>query len=169
MVLTQEKFKEFIIYEEKTGIFRWKAKTSKYSSRIIIGAIIGSIETSGYRQIRIFNKTYQAHRLAWLYVYGVWPTNEIDHINGIKDDNRLCNLREASRSENNMNQALKSNNTSGNKGIDWRTSNNKWRARITVNEKQIHIGYFNTVDDAINAYNTAALQYHGEFANINYE
>ena len=94
--------------------------------------------------------------------YGFAPPY-IDHINGVKTDNRLCNLREATISQNNMNRGLQSNNSSGSTGVD-KIKNGRWRARINVNKKEIHLGYFIEKSDALKAFGDAQKKYHGEFA-----
>lgn len=111
----------------------------------------------------INGKEYLEHRLAWFYTLGVWP-ERIDHVNGVKDDNRLSNLRECTIAENNQNRRRKKNNKSGHKGVSWHSYNKRWRSQITVQGKDTHLGYFLTKEEAADAYNDAALQHHGEFA-----
>ena len=118
---------------------------------------------SGYINIRVNNKTYLAHRLIWLYVYGKWPII-IDHINGNKIDNRICNLRNATYQQNNCNKKF-IENTSGIKGVCWDKVRGKWFARIMLNYKSINIGRFDNLNDAKLAIEAARIKYHGEFAN----
>jgi len=99
-MITQDKLKEILDYNQHTGLFTWK-KIKKYSNRSV-GDIAGSLSL-GYVVIGIDKKIYKAHRLAWLYVYGEFPKEQLDHINGNKEDNRICNLREANQSQNNFN------------------------------------------------------------------
>lgn len=100
--MTQEELHQLLEYNPETGEFFWKSCVSK---RIKVGQKAGSIcKIHGYELIGIKNKQYRAHRLAWLYVYGKWPNPEIDHINRVKTDNRIANLREADRSMNNLNR-----------------------------------------------------------------
>jgi hypothetical protein len=159
-LLTQARLKELLEYDTDTGIFKWKIRRN---TRISIGTKAGSLTSDGYISITLFYKRYQAHRLVWLYVYGEFPTNMIDHINGIKDDNRLCNLREATRSQNAFNTNKPSTNTSGYKGVCWHKGIKKWTATMRVNKKQIYIGAFDNMEDAVIAYQTASSIYHGEF------
>lgn len=111
-------------------------------------------------------KIYQAHRLAWLYVYGKFPDNFIDHINGITDDNRLCNLREATYYQNSINTKIRKTNTIGYRGVSYIKKLNKYRARICVNKKQIHIGLYSTALEALEAYNIQAKIHFGNFIRV---
>ena len=161
--LTQDYLMQCLTYEPDTGNFRWKLPTSK---RRIYGAIAGSIDKhpdSGYVIIRINNKGYRAHRLAWLYFYGEVPKNQIDHINGIKTDNRIFNLRKATHGQNCMNRTVQKNNKSGYKGVCYMKKHNKWRARIGFNGMKIDIGLFNSAEEAALAYVNKAIELHGEF------
>lgn len=104
-----------------------------------------------------------AHRLAWFYAYGVWPQDQIDHRNGIRSDNRICNLREATNSLNKANERRRTDNTSGFKGVH-RRENGRWRARIGVGNRRLALGDFDTPEAAHTAYCQAAAQHFGEFA-----
>lgn len=97
----------------------------------------------------IDGKNYLAHRLAWFYVYGEWPKNQIDHINRIKTDNRIFNLRDVDNSTNQHNNALRKHNTSGTTGVMNCKSRNCWGAQIYVNNKRIYLGIYKTKEDAI--------------------
>lgn len=134
-------------YDEHTGIFNrvieWKIKKYGYS--------ISSSHKSGYVYIQIDGKKYGAHRLAWLYTNGYFPDCQIDHINGIRDDNRICNLREVTNKENQQNSSIRVDNKSGQVGVSWFKTRNTWRAVINVDGKQISLGYFKDIDDAISA------------------
>jgi len=110
--------------------------------------------------ITIDRRTYRAHRLAWLYVYGVWPASEIDHINQDGGDNRLQNLRLADRFINTQNTGLRKDNKSGHRGVDWSAAANKWRVRIQANNKKITVGHYSVLFDAVEAYEVAARRYH---------
>ena len=99
-----------------------------------------------------------------MYVYGHWPEKEIDHINCVKDDNRIANLRIATRGDNCHNSSKPRNNTSGFKGVDYHKHTKKWRARITVNDGQISLGYYHTPEEAHQAYCRKAKELFGEFA-----
>src|SRR6185369_10895033 len=97
----------------------------------------------GYWRIFIYGKAYLGHRLVWLYVYGEWPRGDIDHVNRTRSDNRLCNLRVATRSQNLGNMGRRPVNTSGYKGVTWHKRAEKWLAQISVNRKNIYLGLFN--------------------------
>ena len=153
--LTQSRLKELLHYNPYTGIFNWikrKGNVAGYSDK-------------GYIRIRVQDKLYAAHRLAWLYTHKTFPTNEIDHINRIKDDNRLINLREATRLQNNTNVGARANNTSGMKGVCLHKPSGKWVAGISIKGKSKHLGYFTTKQEAHAAYCKAADEHHKEFAN----
>jgi len=162
-MLTQEELKETLDYDPESGIFRWKVAKGL---RVKVGDIAGTLHPNGYRYIKINGKRYLEHRLAWLYVHGEWPEDMIDHINGIKDDNRIENLRESTRSENGMNRSKQINNTSGYKGVTWNKAAQKWHTQIMINNKQKYLGYFDSPEEAYAAYCKAAEELHGEFANI---
>jgi hypothetical protein len=160
-LITQEHLKERLNYDPDTGIFTWR--TNLYTSRI--GKVAGSYKTHerGYVSFLIDGKKYLGHRLAWLYVHGSIP-GQIDHINGVTSDNRLCNLRPATSSQNCHNAKKPKSNTSGWKGVNFNSSNGRWQARIAVNGKRIFLGEFDEVKEGAEEYIFAALEHHGEFA-----
>lgn len=159
-MITQEYLKSILEYNIDTGDFTWKVKKS---FRTIIGSIAGTLHHSGYRNILINRKSYISHRLAFLYVYGNFPILEIDHINGIKDDNRLENLRECTRQQNSFNKAKPIRNSSGYKGVSWHKSANKYIAQYTLHGKSNYIGLYNTAEEASKAYQAKAKQIQGIF------
>lgn len=131
-MLTQDELKEHVNYNPDTGIFTW-IKNNKYSNRNV-GDICGSLD-GGYIRMCINKKRYGAHQLAWHYINNELGSFHIDHINGIKSDNRICNLRKATVSENAYNKKINSNNTSGVKGFTWHRRAKKWQVVICVNIK----------------------------------
>lgn len=144
-------------YDATTGDFFWRITPSRNTR---IGQRAGRVHYKyGYIQISIRGKRYQAHRLAWLYCHGKWPVGQIDHINRIRDDNRIANLRPATRSQNQANRSLQANNTSGFKGVVFHKQIGKWVARIG---KQ-HIGTFDSAYDAATAYAATATRLYGEY------
>ena len=149
-------------YEEDTGKF---IRTSGLRGKGKKGTEAGWIDEKGYRLIEIEGKSYRCHRLAYLWMTGDWPKHQVDHINNIKDDNRWCNLRDATNSQNQRNTALRKNNTSGVKGVNWHKGNKKWRARVGYNNKRIHIGDFKLLSDAEVAIKKARKNIHKEYCN----
>lgn len=159
-MLTQTELKSLYSYDAETGLF---TRLARNSSRGKLGVPVGC-KAAGYIVIGINTKKYPAHRLAWLYVYGKFPEKEIDHINMVRDDNRLCNLREATRSENQMNRGKLSNNTSGHKGVSWHCVSKRWKAVIKIKGVVKHLGYFKDIKEAAKCYEDSAKKHFGEFA-----
>lgn len=144
-MLTQEYVQSLLKYDPETGNFVWLSGKTK-------GKLAGFSQSLGYIQICINGKFYYAHRLAWLYTHGEWPTKLIDHIDGRRANNAIDNLRQASSVENGQNQrkAQSDNKTSGLLGVS--KKNGRWRAAIKAGGKSIHIGTFDTPTDAHEAY-----------------
>lgn len=122
------------------------------------------VSDAGYKAGIILKKGCKAHRVAWAIYHGSWPALDIDHINCDKTDNRISNLRLASPSENKRNTKVYKNNKSGFKGVFWGKSAKSWVARIGVSGSQIHLGKFNSPEEAHAAYCKASKMYHGEFS-----
>ena len=162
-MITQERLKELLHYNPETGVF---TRNWTMGRKARVGSIAGSVRKDGYRQIQINKIKYLSHRLAWLYMTGSWPKEDIDHINRVKDDNRWENLREASPSQNQANRKININNSSGLKGVQYRKDNTKnpWQASIECNGKSIYLGYFRTPEEAYLSYCLAALVLFGKFA-----
>lgn len=161
-MISQEEIIEFFEYKNN-GLY-WKKKTSN-KSRISIGTRIGSI-CHQYRSVEFKGKRYLEHRLIWLLFYGYLP-KEIDHINGIKDDNRIENLREVTHLQNQQNRKKIKQFTSKFKGVSWQKQTKKWRALIYNKGIQIYLGLFDSEIKAAKAYNDKAIELFGEFANLN--
>jgi hypothetical protein len=117
-------------------------------------------------EIRVDRRNYLAHRLAWLYVHGCWPSAFIDHINLIPGDNRIVNLREATSGQNRANSRVGANSLSGIKGVTFIAKHNRWRATITAGGRKFYLGTYLAREDAAAAYAQAAAQHHGEFARV---
>ena len=154
--LTAEYLRSILNYDQETGIFTWKVSTS---NRVKVGDVAGCPDGKGYLLISVHSRLYKAHRLAWLYMNGTWPEDQIDHINRIRADNRILNLREVSHKQNNQNKSKRSDNTSGHPGVCWHKRISKWEARIKHNHKQIHLGYFSILEEAISARKAAEKLY----------
>lgn len=161
--LTQARLRELLEYDVETGVFTWKVRRG---GKAIAGAVAGRIDTHGHRQITIDRKLYLAHRLAWLYVHGYWPTVQIDHRDTVKDNNALSNLRLATHAEQMRNRGPVSTNTSGFKGVSWDKRRSKWRAQIWQNGRSRTIGHYATTEEAAAAYAAEAYEHHGEFARL---
>jgi hypothetical protein len=156
--LTVERLRELLHYDPETGVFTWKVTLSR---RAVAGKTAGAFASlKGYTPISVLNVKYLAHRLAWFYVYGVWPSEDVDHINRVRSDNRITNLRLASRTENSQNAGLKRNNTSGYKGVSLHKTTRRWRAHLMVGRKQIHLGLFDCIHEAVAARKAAEAIYH---------
>lgn len=141
-----EQVKELLDYNPETGIFTWKTNVSK---NVKVGSVAGTL-SSGYIRIRIHGKGYYAHRLAWLLTYGTLPKDQIDHINGIRTDNRICNLRDVSIRQNNQNTIKHRNGKLI--GTWYNAGMRKWQAGIKVDGKSIHLGYFPDMESGSAAY-----------------
>lgn len=152
-------------YNPETGVFYNRVDRG---ARAMEGSEAGTINPRhGYRQIKFKGKMHYAHRLAWLYVTGSWPVDDIDHINGDKLDNRICNLRECTHAENQANSSMQKNNKSGFKGVHWNNPAGKWVAQIGHHGKGEHLGCFDDPSEAAKAYDVAAISLKGEFAKTN--
>ncbi len=161
--LTRERLLEALSYSPKTGVFKWRISPNR---RIRVGNIAGSSNSAGYLLIMIDNDRYRAHRLAWLYVHDEWSLDDIDHINGDPSDNRLSNLRLATRSQNMANARKPITNTSGFKGVYYDRSRGKWAANIWKDKKNFYLGRYSTLQEAHAAYVNASKKHFGEFARL---
>lgn len=155
--------RELLDYDQKTGAFTWRLRTGPNAPQ---GDRAGCVNGRGNVRIKIRGRFYLAHRLAWLHTHGEWPPHEIDHINGVRSDNRLVNLRLATRSQNQRNIALRRDNKSGVKGVTWHKEAHKWQAQIQVKGRNMYLGRFERLEDAADAYKRAAINLHGDFANL---
>ncbi|WP_395454812.1 HNH endonuclease signature motif containing protein [Azospirillum melinis] len=159
---TQERVRELFNYDPETGIFTWRISRT---GSIRVGQVAGTVrKVTGYVRIHVDGKFYYAHRLAWLYMTGEWPAEEIDHINRQGGDNRFANLRPASRAQNGGNTSIRRRNKSGVKGVSWYKRGRKWKAQIMMNGKNCSLGCFNTISEAAAAYAAAAELCYGEYA-----
>lgn len=161
--LTQAMARQLLEYDPHTGKLTWRKRTpdlfagtrnsaehsckrwnTKFSGKEAFTAV-----TTGYKVGAIFAKNYLAHRVIWLLLFGHFPDEQIDHINGDRTDNRLANLRAVTNAENCKNQCARSDNTTGVTGVYWFKRDSKWVVSITANGKQKHLGYFDEFEDAV--------------------
>jgi hypothetical protein len=156
-MISQARLKELLDYDPETGVFTWRIQRQYVHP----GDKAGSVSSEGYVVIGCDQRVYKAHRLAWLYVTGNEPRHQIDHINGVKNDNRLANLREATHSQNQFNTSKRVTESKLPRGVT--ESNNGYQARIGYGTKRIYLGYFKCPAAASFAYQIAADKMHGEF------
>ena len=154
--LTAELARKFYDYNPETGELRWRIKPCQ---RMNAGDLAGCINSDGYLQVAFKATRYAAHRVIWMHVHGQWPDGMIDHINGIRTDNRIANLRDVSAAMNQHNRKfLAKNNTSGFTGV--RRLQNAWRSGIWHGGKSRFLGYFSTPEEAHSAYLEAKRKLH---------
>ena len=161
--LTQEYLISIIDYAPLIGSFHWRycvnksnLWNAKYAGELA-GTVFESKPGSFYIRIKIKGITYQAHRLAWLYMTGLWPEDQIDHRDGKGYNNKWINLREANNSQNQYNA----------KGPAIDLVGKRYRAKITINRVQIHLGMYDTYKEAVEAYKAVSIEYHGQYSKYN--
>ncbi len=157
--ITQSDLKKLLRYDPETGVFTWLVQRGGTAS---VGSVAGSRHRMGYRAITVYDHRCLAHRLAWLYMTGIWPPDQIDHRNRVRDDNRWKNLRAVTNGQNNQNS--KPRGISKYKGVSWGKSNKKWQAQVTLNGEHHHLGYFDTEIAAAAEYATFATKNFPEFS-----
>lgn len=175
---TPEQLRKLLRYEPDTGKLFWlprpqemftagntsaAANCAAWNKRQA-GAEAFISDSHGYRSGGIFGVKMLAHRVIWAIFYGEWPDFEVDHVNLIRSDNRIANLRRASSSENKHNTRMQANNTSGYKGVTWHRQRGKWAAQIFFEGRHKSLGLYESADAAHAAYCAAAEKYHGDFA-----
>jgi hypothetical protein len=160
--------KDNLRYDPDTGFLWWTKRVRGRPFDKPAGCLA---KTTGYVRVGSTKQgiltLYAAHRLAWFLYHGVWPKDQIDHINNVRDDNRIVNLREATSSENQGNRKFREGGASKYKGVSWKKPLCKWFAQIMISNKSIHLGYYDNEKEAALAYNKAALEHFGEYAKIN--
>lgn len=144
--ITYEELHKLFYYDPSTGLLVRKITTGRRGKA---GTVVGTLNNGGYLKVKINSKQYLIHRIVYCMHHGYWPEKGIDHINRIKTDNRIENLREAGQVCNRRNSKLDSNNTSGIRGISWDNKSEKWRAYIKINNKQLHLGLFKDLNSAV--------------------
>lgn len=169
-----EMLRKLLRYEPDTGKLFWRERTpdmfrnggrdpqwacNNWNSKFANKEAFASLDFYGYAIGRVFNVDLKAHRVIFAIHYGFWPTNQIDHINGVRSDNRIENLREVTNKENHRNMKINSNNSSGHMGIVWDKARKKWQSSIVVNGRNKHLGRFSDITDAIAARKAAEIKY----------
>ena len=144
--------REILSYDPETGIFRWKVAKS---TKIRVGDKAGFKHGTGYIRIKVDSSPMLAHRLAWLHFYGCYPANQIDHINGKREDNRILNLRDVTGRENTRNSRKRTRNTSGFTGVSFHKLSKRWQSRISNK----YLGIFYDIQDAIRARKEAETKF----------
>jgi hypothetical protein len=158
--LKHEDLVRLLDYDVRTGVFRYRQRRGRMKP----GDVAGTPHSRGYIQIRVMGRIYLAHVLAWFYVFGEWPLGELDHRDTDKTNNRIGNLRPATRAQNCWNVGKQKNNTSGFKGVWWSKQKQRWIADIVRLGTRHHLGSFIEKADAVAAQERAAKELHGEFS-----
>lgn len=159
-VVTAAQARELLSYEQSTGLLTWKVDRP---GGVKADDQAGGLRGTGYIVVSILDRLYPAHRVIWLLQTGAWPECAVDHANRDRTDNRWCNLRESTAKQNCHNRGLSSLSTTGRKGVTYLAGRRKYRVIITSDGRRRHIGYFRDIDQAAEAYDQAALKYHGNF------
>jgi hypothetical protein len=154
--LTQQDLLDLFRYDEETGKLFWQ---KSINPRGPVGREVGSYNGTGYKHTQIYGTRLLVHRIVWCMNTGGWPEHNIDHINGIRDDNRMPNLRDVTVTRNRRNVRLLDTNTSGHVGVIWIAPRGKWRAQITLGDQFKCLGEFASVEDAIAARQAASVQH----------
>lgn len=158
---TLEELKELLSVDTATGTITWRGARNSRGGIAKPGAEAGWRTNGGYRTVTVRQRDIKAHRLVWLFAHGRWPDGQIDHINGDRSDNRIENLRDVTPAQNNQNHhGLRPDNTSGVKGVYWDKRRSKWCVQISANRKHIHVGQFDSKEDAAHAAAVARTKYH---------
>lgn len=165
-MISQKRLQELLSYEPETGVFVRRLTRGPSIAGSVAGYTFWSKNSKGHKYIRmgIEGREYLAHRLAWLYVHGVWPADMIDHIDCDGTNNRIANLREATNGQNRANSKVTKPTSSGLKGVHWHKQNRRWVAAGRFQSKSRHIGIFDTKEEAALAYQEFAKRNHGAFA-----
>jgi hypothetical protein len=167
--MSLDTIKDYLSYDSETGEFRWIKKPKRSNGLMVVGGLAGCVhKVLGYHFVSFGGTSYYAHRLAWWWVHGEMPAEQVDHINGNRADNRIANLRPVSIQKNRMNKCKQSNNTSGYKGVYYRKDTGKWSAQIGMKGNITRLGCYNCPTLAALAYDKAAREMHGSYACVNF-
>ena len=156
-IMDQTTVKKLFDYDPTTGQLTRRERLGRRSK---LGEIVGHADTDGYLQTSINYKIYRVHRLIWMWVHGVWPACELDHVDRNNTNNRITNLREATTQINLHNKSTYKNNWSGTPGVQWYAPTCKWVVKISAGGKRIHLGYFRDKNEAASVYWQAKQKYH---------
>jgi hypothetical protein len=156
-MIDHETVKRLFYYDSDSGVLLWRKGNG---GNVKPWQQVHAKNGHGYYTVKVHGKSYLAHRLIWLYVHGVMPTGDIDHKNRIRNDNRLCNLRTASRTDNCQNISLPRHNKSGHIGVSWMKSHNAWTVYVKVDKKNKWLGYYKDLDEAIAARKAGEEKYY---------
>ena len=168
---TPELLRKLFRYDPETGKLFWRVRAADlfadgnqgrcaaWNTRYAGKEAFTSCDGKGYMGGRIFNRAALAHRVIWTIEMGAWPEDQIDHINGVRNDNRIVNLRAVTSTENNRNARLSARSKSGVLGVWWNKAANKWRAGIRSGGKDVHLGTFTCFDSAVAARRRADIKY----------
>ena len=161
-MLTADRLRELVDFDPETGVFTQRIVYEGQRARWKAGRVSGSISKgTGYLTLRLDGKLYQAHRVAWMHHFGVWPQDHIDHINGQQTDNRIANLRDVSNAINRQNtRGPRCDSQTGMQGVSLDKRRSKFFARIRVNGRTFHLGYFDDAASAHDAYLDAKRELH---------
>jgi len=156
-MIDQETVKKLFHYDAESGMLLWRNSNGR---NVKPWQEAKALNGHGYYTVKVNGTSYSVHRLIWLYVYGSFPNKYIDHKNKIRNDNRLCNLRDVNTTDNAQNISLPSHNKSGHIGVSWFKNHNCWTVYVKVNKKNKWLGYYKNLDDAVAARKAGEKQYY---------
>jgi hypothetical protein len=156
-MIDQETVKKLFYYDAETGMLIWRNGNKRNVKPWQEAKALNGL---GYYSVKIQNKSYPVHRIIWLYVHGIFPDQDIDHKNRIRNDNRLCNLRSVSRTDNCQNISLPRHNKSGHIGVSWIKRHEAWTVYVKVNKKNKWLGCYKNLDDAVAARKAGEAKYY---------
>lgn len=156
--LSADRVRALLLYDRETGVFTWRVRRGGFAN---VGSLAGAVGGGGYLHISIDGRLWKSHRLAWLYARGEWPRGEIDHMNGVRTDNRIENLRDVPRELNMQNRRTAPRHSASKLlGASWHKRDKRWCASIHVNGVRLHLGRFATQEEAHAAYVEAKRVHH---------
>lgn len=156
-LISVEEAKALLSYNQETGELHWRVRVS---ASIQAGTKAGCLHRDGYEVVKVRGRMYQSHRLAWLIARGAWPLECLDHINGVRSDNRMANLRECSHFQNMQNIGKATGRSSRFIGVTFHAGHRRWSARVSFRGVRRNIGYFETEEEAFKAYCAAKESAH---------